>query len=552
MTSSLPTHPPSLSSLAPTHEGRGGLHLRTAALLTALGMSGQAGPPSAPGTGVPSAASSLSLPQGTHSVLTWTGDAGEPADELTLQASCGLMAVHGRRAGRPRVLPYDYVSTVAATAHLTALFAADLARLRSGSPTTVHTRADVCALVTVSQYLAAATAEEGEAVPTGPGTATFTSADGVGFEIEALSTEPWTLFWDALRAPMTAIAGGWAPFQFRYATACAPLPPELARAAAATPWERVLRAAEGSGVGLVRVPVGRPEVLTSAVPWTLRPLGSENGRAVTSTSATELPLSGLKVLEAGRRIQAPLAARLLRSLGADVVRVEPPGGDPLRGMPPMCGGLSARWLALNHGKDAVEVDIKSASGRSELLELVRDADVFLHNWAPGKAEQLGLCADSMGRVAPNLVHAYTSGWGDAWAGSPPGTDFMVQAQTGLTGPDPRGTGSTVSSLMTVLDVLGGFLGAQSITAALAHREKHGGGSAVESSLRGAAHLLASARHTDEAPVERSGRGWVTSAAGGTRPVAEHLEDLEHDPLLSGLLHRDRGGFLTVRSPWEVS
>lgn len=550
MTSSFPTHSPSLSSPAPTHEGRGGLHLRTASLLTALGMSAPTGLPSPHEADPPSDSSSLSLPRGARAVLTWTGEAGGPADELTLQASCGLMAVHGRRAGRPHALPYDYVSTVSATAHLTALFAAELARLRSGSPTTVRTRADSCALVTVSQYLAAATVKEGEAVPTGPGTATFTSADGVDFEIEALNPEPWGSFWECLRAPSSAIAGGWTPFQFRYATACSPLPPELARTAAETPWERVLRAAESSGVGLVRVTADRPK--DRVVPWRLRPLGFGSGGAAATGPISELPLSGLKVLEAGRRIQAPLAARLLRFLGADVVRVEPPGGDPLRGMPPMCGDLSARWSALNHDKDAVEVDIKSATGRSELLELVRETDVFLHNWAPGKAEQLGLCADSMGSVAPNLVHAHTSGWGDDWEGEPPGTDFMVQARTGLTGPAPEGAGSTVSSLMTVLDVLGGFLGAQAVTAALAHRERHGGGQAVESSLLGAARLLASSHHTGEAQGGYSGRGLPTPTAGGGSAPVERLEDLEHDPRVSGLLHRTRNGVLAVRSPWEVS
>lgn len=550
MVSCFPTHSEPLFSSSPSHRGRGTLHERTDMALRLLGIPAPPQGPSETPEEV-EAGSELRLPGGARAALTWTGQGHEPSDELSLQARCGLMTVHGRRAGRPRALPFDYVGTVAAAAHLTALLAAELTRRRSGSPVTVRTRADACALISISQYLAAATAGDPEAVPVNPGHATFTTADGVDFEIESLTAEPWAGFWEALGAPASAVARGWAPFQFRYATACAPLPPELARTAARTSWARVRGIARESGVGLVRLDATPASDPTEGGLWTLRPLGT-GGEGHRSAPTGGLPLAGLTVLEAGRRIQAPLAAHLLRMLGAEVVRVEPPGGDPLRGMPPMCGDLSARWLALNHGKDAVEVDIKSASGRSDLLELARGADVFLHNWAPGKAEQLGLCAESMARVNPGLVYAHTSGWGDSSGDLPPGTDFMVQAHAGLTAPAPEGRGVTVASLMTVLDVLGGFLGAQVVTAALAHREGIGEGVAVESSLRGAAHLLSSARRTRGEEGESADFAGASPGARTPRPVTAHLPELEHGPWTGSLLHRTRGGALTVRSPWEVA
>src|SRR5690606_8959304 len=77
----------------------------------------------------------------------------------------------------------------------------------------------------------------------------------------------------------------------------------------------------------------------------------------------DAPLAGQTVLEAGRRIQAPPTAHLLGLLGAEVVRIEPPGGDPLRGMPPTCSGVPARWLALHPGRKAVEADIELAAER---------------------------------------------------------------------------------------------------------------------------------------------------------------------------------------------
>ncbi|MGW7311310.1 CoA transferase, partial [Streptomyces sp. NPDC054835] len=197
----------------------------------------------------------------------------------------------------------------------------------------------------------------------------------------------------------------------------------------------------------------------------------------------------LTVLEAGRRIQAPLAAHLLGLLGARVVRIEPPGGDPLRGMPPACSGVSARWLALNRGKDAVELDITSPGDRDALRALAAEADVFLHNWAPGKAAGLGLEAEDLSVANPGLVYAYTGGWGGRLPGAPMGTDFMVQARTGVgEAVHPEGE-PPVPSLMTLLDLLGGLHGTEAVLAGLLLRERTGHGVRVESSLLGAADTL---------------------------------------------------------------
>ncbi|WP_116245588.1 CoA transferase [Nocardiopsis sp. FIRDI 009] len=538
MTSTVPLTPPPLAGTGLTHDGGGDPHHHTERQLRALG----ADLPDTPADGAP-ASSRLASPRGARAVLDWPAhDDGE----TDLQARAGLAAVHGRRHGAPEPLPFAYAGTVSATAHLTGLLAAELLRLRSGRATTVRTNAETCALLTVAQYLAAAAADDAEAVPPEPGTATFTSADGIDFEIEALAPEPWGRFWDGLSAPRRAVSAGWAPFQFRYATARAPLPDELRSAAAEHSWDHVRSAAERGGVGLVRITDATRhswEETGARPPWVLRPVPTDTSSTVGPSGPTtppgELPLTGLRVLEAGRRIQAPLAAHLLRSLGATVVRIEPPGGDPLRGMPPTCGGLSARWLALNHGKDALEVDIKSDRGRRDLRDLVRDADVFLHNWAPGNAERLGLDAAALAPANPRLVYAYTSGWGGPADGLPPGTDFMVQAHEGLTAPTRTPGRTTVASLMTVLDVLGGFLGAQAVTAALLTRERLGSAVAVESSLRAAADLLHDCPRTG------------TSHLDG-HPVATDLPGLEHDPRLGPLLSRTADGLLAVDSPWRTS
>ncbi|MER7951708.1 CoA transferase [Streptomyces sp. NPDC096079] len=512
-------------------------------------------------------------------------------DEATVQAATGVMSVHGRRDGAPRGLAADYLATATGVLTVQGLLADLIGQARGGRPAaTVTTSADRAGLLVVSQYLAAAGADEPEAAELAPGGPPFTSADGVLFELETLDPGAWAAFWRALDAPGEAIRIGWRPFQFRYATACAPLPAALHAVTRAHPMERLRRAAAlaGAEVCPLRTLAERAREDDGADPWALRVLGP--GRASTPRDLPPgRPLAGLTVLEAGRRIQAPLAAHLLGLFGAEVIRIEPPGGDPLRGMPPACSGISARWLALNRGKRAVELDIKSARDRDLLRELARGADVFLHNWAPGKAAALGLDADDLSAVNPALVHAYTSGWADRIDDAPMGTDFMVQARTG-TGEAVRPAGEPPApSLMTLLDVLGGLLGAEAVLAGLLLRERTGRGVRVDSSLLGAADTLtgpaldrvrrgrdprrpAGFRH----PV-RTADGWVAATDACAAATAAYdlrelstrealaqlgrhglaatrvttdLNELHHDPRLTGPVGRDAHGAPAVPTPWS--
>lgn len=167
----------------------------------------------------------------------------------------------------------------------------------------------------------------------------------------------------------------------------------------------------------------------------------------------------------------------------------------MRGIPPLTGDCSARFAALNAGKTVVEADLTTGSGRARVRELVRGADVFLHNWAPGKAAALRLDAGDLGRVRPSLVYAWASGWGEALGPRPPlGTDYLVQAHSGLAAAlRPAGEAPT-PSLMTLTDVLGGLLSAQAVLAALLERLRSGQGRRADSSLYSAAALVPRPRH----------------------------------------------------------
>ncbi|MFD3875571.1 CoA transferase [Streptomyces sp. NPDC058623] len=537
--------------------------------------------------------------EAARALTAWGAPGSGLVDEATVQAATGIMAVHGRREGGPRGLAADYVATATAVLTVQGLLAGLVGQARGGAAAEVTTVADRAGLLAVSQYLAADGADEAEAAELAPGGTPFISADGVLFELETLDPGAWAAFWRALDAPADALRAGWRPFQFRYATACAPIPAALHTVTRAHPMRAITRAAVLSGAQVcpLRTLAERAVEHDGAAPWSLLPLDTTGAARPPAPRPSAdptpgRPLAGLTVLEAGRRIQAPLTAHLLGLLGADVIRIEPPGGDPLRGMPPACSGVSARWLALNRGKSAVEIDIKSAAGRRRLRELAAGADVFLHNWAPGRAAALGLDADDLAPVNPELVYAYTSGWADRLDDAPMGTDFMVQARTGV-GEAVRPEGEPAApSLMTLLDVLGGLLGAEAVLAGLLSRERTGRGVRVDSSLLGAADLLTAPALRRAArglnprmpagfrrPL-RTADGWIapaddsaaasrfaedlrgrTTADGLDRlhenglsatAVTTELSALHRDPRLSGPIGRDPYGAPAVPDPWSFA
>ncbi|MEU6129015.1 CoA transferase [Saccharopolyspora sp. NPDC047091] len=414
-------------------------------------------------------------------------------DEAAVQAACGIMHVHGRAAGRPAALGVDYASVVAGVLASQGELAAAIARARGARMARVRTSVAAAALLSVQQYLAVAatdadTAEDAEPRPE-PGGARppFTTADGVRCELETLDADPWLRFWQALGAEHAAIARGWGPFQRRFGTACCALPPALHAAVGRARFAEVLAAAAESGVAVL--PVREDPVPPWEVPaCTTAPLGRPG--AALRPRGGPAPLDGLVVVESTRRVQGPVTGHVLRMLGAEVIRVEPPGGDPMRGIPPTAGGTSVRYRSLNDGKRVVEVDIKSAAGRRELRELVAGAEVFVHNWAPGKAAQLGLDSADLARARPGLVYAWASGWGEAAGPNPPlGTDFLVQAGGGLAAALSPAGDPVRPSLMTLTDVLGGLVCAQGVLGALLHRVRTGEGSRVDTSLFSAAGLV---------------------------------------------------------------
>ncbi|GAA0459629.1 hypothetical protein Ade02nite_13670 [Paractinoplanes deccanensis] len=419
----------------------------------------------------------------------------EAEPETVVQARTGLMTVHGRERGTPRRLGLDVATAATGILAAQGALAVLIGRLR-GLPTrgvTVHAAAG--GLQFVRHHLAIATG--GGAFPYRPAGVPgppFRTADGHWIEIEVLAGDDWAAFWRRLGLDGPGVVGAaWLPFVYRYLAGECRVPPELPAAVARHSLAQVRAAAVTCGAAVV--PIRTTAAPGGLAPWTLEPHGTREAVRRAPRAAEAGPLAGLRVVEVTSRLQGPLAGLLLSRLGAEVTKVEPPGGDFGRHSPPLAGETGAAYLAYNDGKRVVEIDYKLPAGRAELRELAAGADVFLHNWRPGRAEALGLDAAAVARVNPSVVYAHASGWDGA--DDPPcpiAGDFVVQAYAG-TGAllHPRGA-DPLPSRVTLIDVTGGLLAGEAVLAGLHHRERTGRGCRAGSSLvRAAAVLAASAR-----------------------------------------------------------
>lgn len=124
-----------------------------------------------------------------------------------------------------------------------------------------------------------------------------------------------------------------------------------------------------------------------------------------------LPLTGLRVLELGHYIAGPFATRLLADLGAEVIKVEPPEGDPIRGWGSRQNGHPVWFSVHGRNKLSVTLDLKSAEGKARIAALAARADALVENFRPGQLERLGFGPEALHRINPRLVIARVSGYG---------------------------------------------------------------------------------------------------------------------------------------------
>ncbi|MBL1379244.1 CaiB/BaiF CoA transferase family protein [Zobellella iuensis] len=188
------------------------------------------------------------------------------------------------------------------------------------------------------------------------------------------------------------------------------------------------------------------------------------------------PLAGIKIVDLTRVLSGPFCTALLSDLGAEVIKVEPPGGDEYRHVGPFEQGESALFTLMNRNKKGVVVDLKNPGHLARLLELVREADVLVENFKPGVAERLGVGFAAIKAINPDIIYASISGFGQRGESSGlPAYDLVVQAMSGImaiTG-EPDGEPTKVGE--SIADLAAGLYASWAILAALFDRQRSGEG-----------------------------------------------------------------------------
>jgi crotonobetainyl-CoA:carnitine CoA-transferase CaiB-like acyl-CoA transferase len=194
------------------------------------------------------------------------------------------------------------------------------------------------------------------------------------------------------------------------------------------------------------------------------------------------PFEGIRVVEAGQMITAPLAAMILAEQGADVVKVELADGvgDRARLIGTRRDDVSALFHGVNRGKRSIALDSKDPRGLAALQQLIAGADVFIQNFRPGATERMGIGAEAMLAANPDLVYVSVSGFGDSGPNSGEKVyDYVVQAMTGMAALQHDQAGSPTLIRQFVVDKVTALTVGQAISAALFHRERGHGGRHLE-------------------------------------------------------------------------
>ena len=201
------------------------------------------------------------------------------------------------------------------------------------------------------------------------------------------------------------------------------------------------------------------------------------------TERTPGPLGGLLVADFSRILAGPYATMLLADLGADVIKVEGPGGDDTRSWtPPVRDGVSTYYLGVNRGKRSIALDLRDAGDARLARELARRADVLIENFKPGGLARYGLDHDTVSAANPGVVYTSISGFGTGPGRAVPGYDLMVQAVSGLMSLTGDPDGPPYRAGISVFDVMAGNHAVIGILAALRHRDATGRGQLVEVNL----------------------------------------------------------------------
>jgi crotonobetainyl-CoA:carnitine CoA-transferase CaiB-like acyl-CoA transferase len=282
---------------------------------------------------------------------------------------------------------------------------------------------------------------------------------------------------------------------------------------------------------------------------------------------TTRSLDGVRVLDVTQVMAGPFCAMLLCDMGADVIKVEPPGGDSTRRMPGAVGTDSPSFNAVNRGKRAVVLDLTHAEGRDAARRLALASDVLVENYRPGVMAKFGLGYEELSQEHPRLVYASISGYGQTGpAAGKGGFDLVAQGVSGLMSITGEPGRPPVKVGIPITDLGAGLFAVTGILSALLARATTGRGQRVDTSLvdagvalsvweatqyfsgRGVPEPLGSA-HRMNAPYEaiRCADGYVTIGAANDRTFQRLCDALEHPEWATNPEYADNARRVTHRA-----
>jgi formyl-CoA transferase len=233
------------------------------------------------------------------------------------------------------------------------------------------------------------------------------------------------------------------------------------------------------------------------------------------------PLSGIKVLDLSGYIAGPNGCALLGDLGAEVVKIEPPGGDTFRKYPSTLVSESRAFLGVNRNKLGIVLDLKKPEGQAVLCRMVESADVLVHNFRPSVAPRLRIDYPHLRLINPRLIYCSVTGYGETGPlREKAGYDQVLQAMTGMC--SFQGTETEPEIVYgSVVDYYAASMVAYGIAAALLHRERSGEGQYVGVSLLRSALAMQSARFIwAESEGRDVGRDLRSGGITGLHPTKE--------------------------------
>lgn len=228
-----------------------------------------------------------------------------------------------------------------------------------------------------------------------------------------------------------------------------------------------------------------------------------------------MALSGIRVIDLTRILAGPFCTLMLADMGAEVIKVEPPKGDPVRGQGAIREGLSWYFSQFNRNKKSIVLDLYSKEGKADLTLLLKSADVLVENYRPGVLAKMGFTSDFLEEINPMLICASVNGYGSTGPYvDRPSFDFIAQAMSGFMSVNGPADGDPMRAAPPMSDMIAGLYAAFGVVTALQARHRTGKGQNVESSLtNGLISMMA------YLSAEYLATGEIPQRTGNNHPIA---------------------------------